>query len=335
MLLRVLTTLRRHVLKVCRTAFRRNFSGFRLKPVLRTMFKRLFSSFSPGWIFIVLGTVIPTNAFCDVIHFDELQLNQNSFFDGYGSNATSGSWNSSAAEFNTNQFGPGWSYSNVNDTTTAGFLNQWAAFTGTGVGGSGNYAIANSFSDNGAFFNLANLSNIKSVFVTNTTFAALAMRDGDSYSKQFGGVSGNDPDFFTVRLTGFSSENAMGEETGAVDVALADFRFADNTKDFILDEWKQVDLSTLGTVRSIGISFDGSDVGTFGLNTPAYVAFDEIRFQSVPEPGALGIFLLSATFFGLVSRKRPKDLYKHEALASEHSTAGHCDTSTSPCPHQP
>ena len=250
---------------------------------LKTLFVRQI--ILAGAMFLLGHACAVSNA--DTLDFEDVTLADNSFFDGYGSGASAGSFFSGGAEFNTNQFGPGWSVSNVNDVTTAGFTNQWAAFTGTGSGGSGNYALANSFSPNGAVINFPNASVLFDLQVTNATYPAIAVRDGDAFSKQFGGPTGNDPDFFSVTFTGFSEADALGTETGSVEFFLADFRFADNSQDFILDQWAKVNLGAIGPARSLAVSFDSSDVGQFGLNTPAYVAVDDINFQSVPEPSAL------------------------------------------------
>ena len=235
--------------------------------------------------------VFPTFVSAQVlVDFDELvppaQGNGDFFFDGYGGNATGGFWVSRDTEFNTKPYGPGWSYSSVNDTTTAGFANQWAAITGSDLSGSGNYALAtSSLSPNGAFVNLHAGLEADSIFVTNTTFAFLSMLNGDGFAKQFGGTTGNDPDFFKVIFTGFDEADAIGNETGSVEFLLADFRFADNSLDFIVDQWELVDLSLIGSARSIGISFDSSDVGDFGINTPVYVAVDALQLQPMNVPG--------------------------------------------------
>ncbi len=215
-----------------------------------------------------------------VIDFDELnppnQTSNGQFFDGYGADASFGSWASQKVVFNTAMFGPGFSYSNVNDVTTPGFQNQWAAITGVDVSGMGNYALANSFAEDGAFINLPDDWRADSMLVTNTTFAFLSMQNGDEFAKQFGGDDGNDPDFFKVTFRGFDEENTQGNITGEVDFYLADFRFSDNSKDFIVDTWVFVDLTELESAKSIGFSFDSSDIGYFGINTPVYVAFDEL-----------------------------------------------------------
>ena len=45
----------------------------------------------------------------------------------------------------------------------------------------------------------------------------------------------------------------------------------------IQDTWKKVDLSGLGAVKSIRFSMTRSDSTAYGLNTPAYVAVDNIE----------------------------------------------------------
>ncbi len=238
-----------------------------------------------------------------VVDFDQLDgytVNEGdgSYFDGHGIGASTGTWSVDGVTFNTAQFGPGWSYSNVNDTTTAGFTNQFAAITGTDVSGSGNYVIGNS----SALFNLAGPTRINSVAVTNATYSALSMRDGDQFAKQFGGPSGDDPDFLRVTFTGYSGADRGGAVTGTREFFLADYRFGDNSLDYIIDDWNLLDLSSLGIVQSVGIGFDGSDVGSFGLNTPTYVAIDNLSITAIPEPGSFA--LLGAAGIVLTLRRR-------------------------------
>ena len=41
---------------------------------------------------------------------------------------------------------------------------------------------------------------IDGMYVTNGTYAYLSMLNGDAYAKKFGGVSGNDPDWFKLTI---------------------------------------------------------------------------------------------------------------------------------------
>ena len=148
------------------------------------------------------------------------------------------------------------------------------------------------FAPGGAFFNFSSPTRVSSVEITNATYAALSMQNGDSFSKAFGGPSGSDPDFFRVTFTGYSEPDKEGFVTGSQEFYLADFRFDENSRDYIVDEWQTLELSSLGTVRSVSIGMDSSDVGAFGMNTPAYLAIDNLSITSVPEPGNLALLAI-------------------------------------------
>ncbi len=250
------------------------------------------------------------------VSFDELSGYNGNAVSGTGSyyngNAASSGWTSQGAFFsNTYNVDPtygdywsGWSYSNVNNTTTASFTNQYASSTGSGVAGSGNYAIAYEdlfANDHGPYFNLPANQRIDSLSISNTTYTGFTMREGNQFSEKFGGLSGNEPDFFKVTFHGFSGLGATGSSTGSTEFYLADYRNSNNSLDYIVSDWRLVDLSGLGDARSVKLSFDGSDKGDFGFNTPTYAAIDNITLVSVPEP--TGIAFISCAFIALTLRR--------------------------------
>lgn len=189
----------------------------------------------------------------------------------------------------------GWTYSNQTDTSTAGFGNQYSAYAGAGQGGSANYAVAFVGPAQAGF---AAATVVGGAWFTNTTYAALSMRDGDSFAKKFGGASGNDADYFRLTITGYNGVAS----TGAVDFYLADYRFADNTQDYIVSQWSFVDLSGLGAVTRLEFSLSSSDNGMFGMNTPAYFAMDTLA--PVPEPQQALMLLGGLLAVGAVVRRR-------------------------------
>lgn len=245
--------------------------------------------------------LIPSSLSADVVDLEELALAPNSFYNG-GPNTNNDGWFASAGTAGNVHFGNnydsafggfwnGFSYSNVVDTTTPGFQNQYAAFAGSGASGSEIYAVG--FSGSDAFVNLATSQRVQSVDLTNTTYAALSMLNGDAFAKKFGGVTGDDPDFFSITFTGYSAASATGTVTGSVEFFLADYRFVDNSLDYIVDTWQTLSLADLNDARSIGISFQSSDVGPFGINTPTYVALDNLTVSSVPEPTSGGVLMVA------------------------------------------
>lgn len=216
--------------------------------------------------------------------------------DGAGGFASGGLFfNNSYADFGGGFFAwSGFAYSNQTDVAASGFGNQFSAYhlpAGGGASGSAQFGVGFAYFRGEAAITLPAGFRPGSVRLTNVTYAALSMRDGDSFAKKFGGASGDDPDFFSVTFHGL---DAGGLSTGSVEFFLADFRFPDNAQDYIVSAWTAVDLSPLGAAtRTIELEFASSDVGPFGLNTPTYVALDNFTLTAVPEPSAL-LFLAAA-----------------------------------------
>ena len=87
-----------------------------------------------------------------------------------------------------------------------------------------------------------------------------------------------DKDYFVVTATGFDRD---GSETGTVQICLADFRTADSGG--IVTGWQKFDLSSLGAVNRIVFNCQSSDVGAYGMNTPAYFCVDDIVVREAFE----------------------------------------------------
>ena len=203
----------------------------------------------------------------------------------YNGSDLAGQFTSRGLSF-ANDFNPdfgswsGWSYSNTTDTDTPGFLNQYSAFPGAGSMSSDTYAVASAFGSGPSIArDPETTSGFRTLDLTNTTYAALSMMQGDSFAKKFGGESGDDPDFFLLTIDGL---DASGQSLGTIEFYLADFRFDDNTLDYIVDQWTTVDLTPIGDAVELTFSLSSSDVGMFGMNTPAYFAADRIILESTP-----------------------------------------------------
>ena len=124
------------------------------------------------------------------------------------------------------------------------------------------------------------------MYVTNGTYPFLSMRDGDGFAKKFGGVTGEDPDFFLLTIKKYYEGDLSMD---SINFYLADYRFDDNSQDYIVDEWTYIDLTSLGNVDSLQFTLSSTDVGQFGMNTPAYflmdnfITRDQATFTSAPK----------------------------------------------------
>ena len=72
------------------------------------------------------------------------------------------------------------------------------------------------------------------ISITNSTYAANSMRDGDAFAKKF---TNADQDYFKLHIYGHSS----GSISDSVEFYLADFTHADSTLDYIVT--RLVDMS--------------------------------------------------------------------------------------------
>lgn len=177
----------------------------------------------------------------------------------------------------------GFSYSNTTDNTTAGYSNQYSSFAGQGANNSENYALFYP-SDTIIFPGIG--AQFGNIAITNTTYAGLSMRDGDLFAKQFGSPNGSDgqpdgtngEDYFFVTLYGWNQNLDLID---SLEIYLADYRFANNADDYILEQWTNFNLSNLNGSKYLTFKFTSSDVGDFGINTPQYFALDNLEYSEL------------------------------------------------------
>ena len=198
----------------------------------------------------------------------------------------------------------GWTYSNVTDNATAGYGNQYSSYPGSGYNSS-NYGV---FYADGFLVPALDISDAADdgkfgAYITNTTYAALSMLQGDDFAKRFGygrwdpendiwsNPEGTDEDWLLLTIIG---KNSAGDVSGTVDFYLADYRFADNGDDYVVSNWTWVDFSGLGNASTIDFILSSSDTGVNGMNTPSYFAMDNL---SVPEPATLALICFGNRYF--------------------------------------
>ena len=166
-----------------------------------------------------------------------------------------------------------------NDMITEGIANQCSVYysdavTGFGgYGGSQTFAVANaegriSFEDG------ATECTFDHFWVTNSTYAALSMMNGDMFAKQF---TYDGKDWLKLVITAYDKN---GNDTGVpVESYLADFRTA--TSPGILTAWTMVDLTPLGNhVHTVEFYLESTDNDPmWGMNTPGYFCFDNLAIR--------------------------------------------------------
>jgi len=205
-----------------------------------------------------------------IASFEDNYLDDESFFIGdySGDEFYSGSF---AFKVNHNYYGKtewwdGYALSNQTSNSFSALTDQYHSAAGGGnesdnfcIGFPDGYSIEVTHNPDGDI--------IPGVMVTNTAYVATSLRNGDSFSKKF--VQG---DSLVLVVTGKHADGS----TSKVTMFLADFRDTNESNHYILDTWKWLDLSPLGTVKSLVFSLVSSDNGKWGMNTPAYVALEDL-----------------------------------------------------------
>ncbi|HTM66831.1 MAG TPA: DUF4465 domain-containing protein [Flavipsychrobacter sp.] len=204
----------------------------------------------------------------------------------------------------------GFAYSNMTDSVTSGIINQYAAKAASGHSNSANYAVG--YGAENYVLRVNNVSGLYHVlsgfYVTNSTYAYNSMRYGDAFGKKFGGVTGDDPDWFKLRVFGFSG----AQITDSAEFYLADFRDTNNANDYIVKDWQWMDLSSLGHVDSVVFRLSSSDTGQWGMNTPAYFCMDDFTMidangvATIERPYVVKVYPNPATNFIIVEGDNAK-----------------------------
>jgi hypothetical protein len=167
----------------------------------------------------------------------------------------------------------GFTWSTVSDTVTAGFNNLYGSSSGSGNNSSG-YAVV----QQGAVMRIPGGNKVvQSIQINNGTYAWISMRDGDGFAKKFGGLTGNDPDFFRLLIRGYSGGVLVND---SVEFYLADYRFSNNAQDYIVRNFTTVNTAVLGAVDSLSFTLNSTDISAFGMNTPGFFVIDDVNISA-------------------------------------------------------
>ena len=226
-----------------------------------------------------------------IVDFEDLPLAPNSYYNGVGVQGDT-DFESGGATFN-NYVDPtystwgGWSYADMSLPPSAASLAepdytyQYNAAAASGSRGSSNYAMGywDSYTPTVPTITLPAGEHPVSLQVTNSTYTVLSMLHDDGYSKVFAGPSGGTPgDWFKLTITGYSDS---GQQVGAVDFYLADFRSSDPAQQYIVQDWTNVNLLSLYDAHTLTFTMTSTDNNSIGILTPAYVAVDDLSLTKV------------------------------------------------------
>ena len=230
-----------------------------------------------------------------VATFEDLTLEPESYWWGPADNAEEvsgaygpewvGTFKSGSFEF-VNSVNPAWgswmgcSYSNTTATTYASFeTDQWNSAAGHGAAGSANYGVLYGNSLPMEVIKVADAPEgrvVKGMNITNSAWVVECVKNGSGAAKKFEKGS-----WFKVIFTGTKADKS----TASVEYYLADYRSENEADWTCLTDWAWIDLSSLGKVVSLSVSFDGTDKSYGYLSTSTYVCIDNVGCEKNTSTG--------------------------------------------------
>ncbi len=222
---------------------------------------------------LVMLAALQAHAQVATATFEDIKIDAEESFWGNTTKEGENSWTSGGYTFGTyysNAYGydyySNFVVSNNKNTDGTGYTKPYQS-TASGAKNGNNYAVfyLETISSASNEVSLPEEATVSGFWVCNNTYAMHSVTNGDSFAKVFG-----QGDYFKLTMTGY---DANGEVTGTVDQMLVDCTVADNWT--YVNDWRWVDLTSLGNVKSIKFSMSSSDTGNFGINTPLYFCMDD------------------------------------------------------------
>ena len=230
-----------------------------------------------------------------VATFEDLTLEPESHWAGPADNAEEvsgaygtewvGTFKSGSYEF-VNSVNPAWgswmgcSYSNMTATSFESYdKDQWNSAAGHGAAGSANYGVLYGNSLPMEVIKVADAPEgrvVKGMNITNSAWVVECVKNGNGAAKKFEQGS-----WFKVIFTGTKADKS----TASVEYYLADYRSENEADWTCLTDWAWIDLSSLGKVVSLSVSFDGTDKSYGYLSTSTYVCIDNVGCEKNTSTG--------------------------------------------------
>ena len=178
-----------------------------------------------------------------------------------------------------------WWYSYYNQCSVYNMLSTDNANTGAGANKSNTFAVVYGYQDDynkqwmdKPYFTFTTPKSVSSMYVCNSSYTYGVIVNGNTWYDENGKPSGHaqslvaQKGWFKITATGYDN---TGKVVKTVEYYICDYRDGSPTYKAIDTEWKQWNLN-LENVTKVEFNFEGSDTGTYGLNTPAYICIDNI-----------------------------------------------------------
>ena len=187
----------------------------------------------------------------------------------------------------TTPFWGNYAYSQTATNTFSSYItDQFNNAVGGGADNSETFLVAYPQGGTIDVINNENGAVIPGMYITNNAWVVDAILHGDGMSTadgtETGAFTGNigfqTGDWFLLTITADNGKS--------IEYYLADYRSADETQHYYVNDWQWLDLSSLGTVKSLSFFLTSSRRNKWGTTTPSFFCLDNIGAE---EPAGNGI----------------------------------------------
>lgn len=171
------------------------------------------------------------------------------------------------------------------ETLPSGYWGWYEVQMSTPLGGnngSKNFAVHNGYNDffNSQLYDAALVGFefadgeervIDHMYVTNTNYVLNSLTFGDGFNS-----AATEETYFKIIAYGYNSNEEL--------VGTTEFMLC-NGSDNIITTWEKWEMSSMGKVLKVVFNFEASadQSGSYGLNTPAYFAYDDVAVQFIEK----------------------------------------------------
>lgn len=151
------------------------------------------------------------------------------------------------------------------DTSFKDYTTDKNTCVGHGYADSKNYVVYYPSYGEPSTIDLPKAQTVRGFYGAVNTYVQNSIKNGDGFARAF-----KKGDYLRLDCIGVKADNS----TDTISYYIAEY--PESTLIYAKD-WTWFDLSNLGDVKKIYFSFDGTDKGQYGLNTPTYLLIDNFN----------------------------------------------------------
>ena len=181
----------------------------------------------------------------------------------------------------TTPFWGNYAYSQTTTNTFGSYItDQFNNAVGGGVDNSETFLVAYPQGGTIDVINNEDGAVIPGMYITNNAWVVDAILHGDGMSTIDGTAAGESTGNVGFQTGDWFKLTISADNGNSIEYYLADYQSADESAHYYVNDWRWIDLSSLGTVKSLSFFLTSSRRNSWGMTTPAFFCLDNIGAEN-------------------------------------------------------